>query len=209
MSAALSGRGVVITRPLEHALGLAERTRGWRHPIVFRQSRSCPRKIRPPCRCHRAPGGNFSLAIFVSPTAAFGEMLWSAASRAMAREPARGRRGSWDRRRARRRGFRDVISPRERPTGEGCRMPELGDFARQFGSHLPRQGAATGWGGAGDAGAASRIRRMLPPRAADVRPRAAFSRGGRAVESRRSRSRAQRDSRTSSPCSRPRREIPV
>src|SRR5260221_14404533 len=66
----LSGRGIVVTRPREHALALAERIRAaGADPILFPTI-----EILPPENTGAVPGlgerlGGVHLAIFVSPTA--------------------------------------------------------------------------------------------------------------------------------------------
>ena len=67
----LSGRGIVITRPREHALALAERIRAvGGDPILFPTIEILPPENQDAVSGIIARLERFQLAIFVSPTAA-------------------------------------------------------------------------------------------------------------------------------------------
>jgi len=71
MSAGLSGRGIVITRPREHAEALAERIRrAGGEPVLFPTIEILPPENEDAVSGVVARLENFDLAIFVSPTAA-------------------------------------------------------------------------------------------------------------------------------------------
>src|SRR5713101_383752 len=70
-SSPLSGRGIVITRPREHALALAERIRAaGGNPVLFPTIEIMPAENPGAVANLIARLDEFQLAIFVSPTAA-------------------------------------------------------------------------------------------------------------------------------------------
>ncbi|TMG91769.1 MAG: uroporphyrinogen-III synthase, partial [Betaproteobacteria bacterium] len=67
----LSGRGIVVTRPREHALALAERIRAaGADPILFPTIEILPPENAAAVSSLVARLDGFQLAVFVSPTAA-------------------------------------------------------------------------------------------------------------------------------------------
>ena len=108
----LSGRGIVITRPRDHALALAERIRAaGGDPILFPTIEILPPENQDAVSRTIACLERFQLAIFVSPTAA----LWGDALVSASRAWPEGLRvaavGAGTAKVLRERGFRDVISP--------------------------------------------------------------------------------------------------
>ena len=126
----LSGRGIVITRPREHALALAERVRAaGGDPILFPTIEILPPENQDAVSRTIACLERFQLAIFVSPTAALrGDALVSA-SRAWPESLRVAAVGAGTAKALRERGFRDVISPEGEADSEAlaalAELPEL------------------------------------------------------------------------------------
>ena len=126
----LSGRGIVITRPREHALALAERIRAaGGDPILFPTIEILPPQNQDAVSRVITRLEKFGLAIFVSPTAALrGHGLVSAI-----RSWPEGLRvaavGAGTATALRERGFRDVISPEDKADSEAlAALAELQDL---------------------------------------------------------------------------------
>src|SRR5690349_11329806 len=115
-AAPLSGRGVVITRPREHAAGLAERIRAaGGDPILFPTI-----EILPPENTDAVSGiverlEEFQLAVFVSPTAALRGQALVKARRSWPEHLDVAAVGAGTSKVLGEKGFRNVISP----SGEG------------------------------------------------------------------------------------------
>jgi uroporphyrinogen-III synthase len=112
MRGALSGRGILITRPREHAPALAERVRAaGGEPILFPTI-----EILPPENTDAVSGvisrlEEFQLAIFVSPTAAVRGHATVSATRAWPEHLRVAAVGAGTAKALADRGFRDVVSP--------------------------------------------------------------------------------------------------
>jgi uroporphyrinogen-III synthase len=119
MRGALSGRGIVITRPREHAPALAERVRAaGGEPILFPTI-----EILPPGNTDAVSGvisrlEEFQLAIFVSPTAAVRGHATVSATRTWPEHLRVAAVGAGTAKALADRGFRDVISPAEAADSE-------------------------------------------------------------------------------------------
>jgi uroporphyrinogen-III synthase len=119
MTGALSGRGIVVTRPREHAPALAERIRAAGGvPILFPTI-----EILPPENEDAVSGvisrlEGFQLAIFVSPTAAAQGYVAVSGRRAWPEHLAVAAVGAGTAKALADRGFRDVISPAEEADSE-------------------------------------------------------------------------------------------
>ena len=119
MSGALSGRGILITRPREHAPALAERVRvAGGEPILFPTI-----EILPPGNTDAVSGvisrlEEFQLAIFVSPTAAERGHATVVATRAWPERLRVAAVGAGTAKALADRGFRDVISPAQEADSE-------------------------------------------------------------------------------------------
>jgi uroporphyrinogen-III synthase len=112
MSTGLSGRGVVITRPREHAPALAERIRAaGGDPILFPTIEILPTQDESPAARVIARLQNFQLAIFVSPTAVMRGLARVSASRPWPSGVRVAAVGAGTAAALAERGFRDVISP--------------------------------------------------------------------------------------------------
>jgi uroporphyrinogen-III synthase len=112
MSAGLSGRGVVITRPREHAGALAERIRAaGGEPILFPTIEILPPESGTAVSGVIARLESFDLAIFVSPTAAMRGHSAVTASRPWPGHLRVAAVGAGTARVLSERGFRNVISP--------------------------------------------------------------------------------------------------
>jgi uroporphyrinogen-III synthase len=129
-SGSLSGRGIVITRPLEQALGLAERVRAaGGDPILFPTI-----EILPPEHPEKISGviaslERFQLAIFISPTAAVRGHGMVSAHRTWPEGLRVAAVGAGTARALEDRGFRDVISPSGEADSEAlAALPELRDL---------------------------------------------------------------------------------
>jgi uroporphyrinogen-III synthase len=126
----LAGRGIVVTRPREHAPALAERiSAAGGDPILFPTI-----EILPPERPDAVSRiierlDEFRLAIFVSPTAALRGHGMVKASRAWPRNLRVAAVGSGTASTLRERGFREVISPSNEADSEAlAALPELKDL---------------------------------------------------------------------------------
>ena len=117
MSAApLSGRGVVITRPREHAAGLAERIRAaGGDPILFPTIEILPAENTHALRAVMERLEQFQVAVFVSPTAALRGQALVKARRSWPESLRVAAVGAGTAKVLEEKGFRDVISP----SGEG------------------------------------------------------------------------------------------
>ena len=112
----LSGRGIVITRPREHAFALAERIRAaGGEPILFPTIEILPPENLDTVSRVIARLEQFQLAIFVSPTAALRGHALVSASRSWPDGLRVAAVGAGTAKALVERGFRDVISPE----GEG------------------------------------------------------------------------------------------
>ena len=112
----LSGRGIVITRPREHALALAERIRAaGGDPILFPTIEILPPENEDAASRIVARLERFQLAIFVSPTAALRGHALVSTSRSWPEGLRVAAVGAGTAKALAERGFRDVISPQ----GEG------------------------------------------------------------------------------------------
>jgi uroporphyrinogen-III synthase len=108
----LSGRGIVITRPREHALALAERIRAaGGDPILFPTIEILPPENQDAVSGIIARLETFQLAIFVSPTAALRGHTLVSASRSWPEGLRVAAVGAGTAKALMERGFRDVISP--------------------------------------------------------------------------------------------------
>ncbi|HXZ54452.1 MAG TPA: uroporphyrinogen-III synthase [Burkholderiales bacterium] len=112
MSAGLSGRGIVITRPREHADALAERVRAaGGEPILFPTIEILPPEDGSAVSDIIARLEDFDLAIFVSPTAAIRGHAMVGASRPWPRRPRVAAVGAGTAKALLERGFQNVICP--------------------------------------------------------------------------------------------------
>ena len=108
----LSGRGIVITRPREHAPALAERIRAaGGDPILFPTIEIVPPENQDSISRIITRLERFQLAIFVSPTAALRGQALVSASRSWPEGLRVAAVGEGTAKALRERGFRDVISP--------------------------------------------------------------------------------------------------
>jgi uroporphyrinogen-III synthase len=108
----LSGRGVVITRPREHALALAERIgAAGGDPILFPTIEVLPPENQDAAARIVARLEGFQLAIFVSPTAVMRGHALVSASRSWPEGLRVAAVGAGTAKALAERGFRDVISP--------------------------------------------------------------------------------------------------
>ena len=130
MSTALAGRGVVITRPREHALGLADRIRAaGGDPIVFPTIEILPPENQGAVAGVIARLEKFRLAIFVSPTAAIRGNALVSASRPWPASLRAAAVGAGTAAALVDQGFRDVISPTGEADSEAlAALPELRDL---------------------------------------------------------------------------------
>src|SRR6266568_1604472 len=127
----LSGRGIVVTRPREHALALAERIRAaGADPILFPTIEILPPENAAAVSSLIARLDGFQLAIFVSPTAAMRGHAMVAASRSWPEglRAARRRPGSASR----------PLAERRNRSGLDYQRRRLGEFLRDAGPY--RQG---------------------------------------------------------------------
>ncbi|HET7763712.1 MAG TPA: uroporphyrinogen-III synthase [Burkholderiales bacterium] len=112
MSKGLSGRGVVITRPREHAPALAERIRAaGGDPILFPTIEILPPQDEGPAARIITRLQDFQLAIFVSPTAVMRGLALVSASRSWPAGVRVAAVGAGTAAALVERGFREVISP--------------------------------------------------------------------------------------------------
>jgi len=126
----LLGRGIVITRPREHAPALAERIRSaGGEPLLFPTIEILPPE-NPEKICDViARLDEFQMAVFVSPTAAVRANAMVGARRAWPRSLRVAAVGEGTAAALRLRGFRSVISPREGADSEAlAALPELQDL---------------------------------------------------------------------------------
>jgi uroporphyrinogen-III synthase len=108
----LSGRGIVITRPRERALALAERIRAaGGDPVLFPTIEILPPENEDAVSRIVARLEEFQLAIFVSPTAALRGHALVSASRSWPQGLRVAAVGAGTAKALSERGFRDVISP--------------------------------------------------------------------------------------------------
>ncbi|HUL90892.1 MAG TPA: uroporphyrinogen-III synthase [Burkholderiales bacterium] len=108
----LSGRGIVITRPREHALALAERIRSaGGDPILFPTIEILPPEREDAVSRIIARLEGYQLAIFVSPTAALRGHALVSGSRSWPEGLRVAAVGAGTAKALAERGFRDVISP--------------------------------------------------------------------------------------------------
>lgn len=115
----LSGRGIVITRPREHALALAERIRAASgDPILFPTIEILPPENQETASRVIARLERFQLAIFVSPTAAQRGHALVSASRSWPEGLRVAAVGAGTAKALTERGFRDVIAPRGQADSE-------------------------------------------------------------------------------------------
>ena len=131
----LSGRGVVITRPREHAAGLAERvSAAGGYPILFPTI-----EILPPENTGALSGiverlEEFQLAVFVSPTAAQRGQALVKASRSWPESLRVAAVGAGTSKVLQEKGFRDVISPSAE--GDSEALAALPEFRSLSGSSV-------------------------------------------------------------------------
>jgi uroporphyrinogen-III synthase len=118
-TAPLSGRGVVITRPREHASALAELIRAaGGDPIHFPTLEILPPENADAVSAVIARLEEFQLAIFVSPTAALRGHAMVSASRNWPESLSVAAVGAGTAKVLKERGFRNVISPSEEADSE-------------------------------------------------------------------------------------------
>jgi uroporphyrinogen-III synthase len=126
----LAGRGIVVTRPLEHAPALAERIRGaGGEPLLFPTIEILPPES--PDKVHEviARLDDFHLAVFVSPTAVLRANAMVSARRSWPEALRVAAVGEGTAATLRECGFRDVISPREGADSEAlAALAELQDL---------------------------------------------------------------------------------
>src|SRR6267142_3319999 len=125
----LSGRGIVITRPREHAPALAERIRAaGGDPILFPTIEILPPESPGAVRNLIERLDGFQLAIFVSPTAAMRGHAMIAASRKWPESLSVAAVGIGTARALEERGFHAVIAPSGEADSEAlAALPELQD----------------------------------------------------------------------------------
>jgi uroporphyrinogen-III synthase len=126
----LSGRGIVVTRPREHALTLAERIRAaGAEPILFPTIEILPPENLGAVSSLVARLDGFQLAIFVSPTAAIRGHAIVSASRAWPEMLRVAAVGTGTANALEERGFPAVIAPAGEPDSEAlAALPELQDL---------------------------------------------------------------------------------
>ena len=126
----LSGRGIVITRPREHALALAERIRAaGGDPVLFPTLEILPPEDPAAAANLIARLGSFQLAIFVSPTAAMRGSAMVSASGGWPKGPRVAAVGAGTARALEEFGCRQVISPSGEADSEAlAALPELQDL---------------------------------------------------------------------------------
>lgn len=126
-TAPLSGRGIVITRPREHAPALAERIRAaGGDPILFPTIEILPPESADAVSAVIARLEEFQLAVFISPTAALRGHDMVSASRGWPEGLRVAAVGSGTAKALGERGFRDVISPSGEADSEAlAALPEL------------------------------------------------------------------------------------
>jgi uroporphyrinogen-III synthase len=126
----LSGRGIVVTRPREHALALAERIRAaGADPILFPTIEILPPENAGAVSSLIERLDGFHLAIFVSPTAAVRGHGFVSASRVWPERLGVAAVGVGTARALEERGFRAVIAPSGEPDSEAlAELPELRDL---------------------------------------------------------------------------------
>jgi uroporphyrinogen-III synthase len=126
----LAGRGIVITRPREHASALAERIRAvGGDPILFPTIEILPPGNPEAIAAIIARLERFQLAIFVSPTAAVVGHGMVSAGRGWPEGLRVAAVGAGTARALQGRGFREVISPPGEADSEAlAALPELGDL---------------------------------------------------------------------------------
>ncbi len=126
----LSGRGIVVTRPREHALALAERIRmAGGDPILFPTIEILPPENAAAVSSLVARLDGFQLAIFVSPTAAIRGHAMVAASRKWPESLGVAAVGIGTARALEERGIHTVIAPAGEADSEAlAALPELQDL---------------------------------------------------------------------------------
>jgi uroporphyrinogen-III synthase len=126
----LSGRGIVVTRPREHALALAERIRAaGAEPILFPTIEILPPENLGAVSSLVARLDGFQLAIFVSPTAAIRGHAIVSASRAWPERMRVAAVGTGTASALEERGFPAVIAPAGEADSEAlAALPELHDL---------------------------------------------------------------------------------
>ena len=128
--APLSGRGIVITRPREHAPALAERVRAaGGEPILFPTIEILPPENADAVSAVIARLEAFQLAIFISPTAALRGHRMVSASRNWPERLSVAAVGAGTAKVLEEGGFRNVISPLGEADSEAlAALPELQDL---------------------------------------------------------------------------------
>ena len=128
--APLSGRGIVITRPREHAPALAERVRAaGGEPILFPTIEILPPENADAVSAVIARLEAFQLAIFISPTAALRGHRMVSASRNWPERLSVAAVGAGTAKVLEEGGFRNVISPPGEADSEAlAALPELQDL---------------------------------------------------------------------------------
>ena len=126
----LSGRGIVVTRPREHALALAERIRAaGGDPILFPTIEILPPENPGAVSSLIARLDGFQLAIFVSPTAAMRGHAMVMGSRNWPKDLRVAAVGNGTASALEERGFRAVIAPAGEADSEALAgLPELQDL---------------------------------------------------------------------------------
>src|SRR2546428_6417331 len=126
----LSGRGIVITRPREHALSLAEHIRAaGGDPVLFPTIEIMPAENPGAVAALVARLDEFQLAIFVSPTAAIRGCGMVGASRAWPSGLRFAAVGAGTAQALEERGFNAVIAPAGEADSEAlAALPELQDL---------------------------------------------------------------------------------
>ncbi len=126
----LSGRGIVVTRPREHALALAERIRAaGADPILFPTIEILPPENAAAVSSLIARLDGFQLAIFVSPTAAMRGHAMVAASRSWPEGLRVAAVGNGTAGALEERGLHAVIAPAGEADSEAlAELPELQDL---------------------------------------------------------------------------------
>ena len=126
----LSGRGIVVTRPREHALALAERIRAaGADPILFPTIEILPAENASAVSSLIARLDAFQLAIFVSPTAAMRGHAMVVASRKWPESLRVAAVGNGTARALEELGFHSVIAPSGEADSEAlAELPDLQDL---------------------------------------------------------------------------------
>lgn len=126
----LSGRGIVVTRPREHALALAERIRAaGADPILFPTIEILPPENAAAVTSLIARLDGFQLAIFVSPTAVMRGHAMVVASRKWPENLRVAAVGNGTASALEERGFHSVIAPSGEADSEAlAELPELQDL---------------------------------------------------------------------------------